>query len=129
MHRWSQRPGSRIIVGMVFALSVVVQLIPEAASAVPSFQAAYVRLDRMKVNTATGALVCAKPATALTEATVVIQFPSTYTLNTTAANWTVTTTNLPTGATAWPGINTATSADNSTKKVTFPSTDLTVATL
>jgi hypothetical protein len=127
MQRWNQRPSSRVIVAMVVLLGLVAQLTPLGAHAA-NFQQAYMRLDRMKISTATGGLVCARPATVATEAQVVVTFPSTYTLNTTAANWTVTTTNLPTGTTAWPGINTATSADNSLKTATFPSTDLTVGT-
>jgi len=107
-------------------LSVVGQLLP--ATAEGAFQQAFVRLDRMKVNTATGGMVCATPATVGTEAKVIVTFPSTYTLNTTAANWTVTTTNIPATATAWPGITTASNADNGTKAATFPSSDLTVGT-
>jgi hypothetical protein len=48
-------------------------------------------------------------------------------VNGTASNWTVTTTSLPTGATAWPGIGTATAVSSQT--VTFPSTDLSTSTL
>jgi hypothetical protein len=103
--------------------------VPTGAHA--GFQQAYVRLDRMKANTATGGLVCAKPNTVGTEAKVLVTFPSTYTLNTTAANWTVSAgaTEIPAGSTAWPTIATASSADNTTKVVTFAGGDLTVGTL
>jgi hypothetical protein len=91
-----------------------------------------IRLDRMKVNTATGATVCFQQSTAnvaSTEAKVVITVPSTYTLNSTASNYTVTTTNLPDAGgltgTAWPGIGTATSVSNAAHTITFPSNDLT----
>jgi hypothetical protein len=47
-------------------------------------------------------------------------------VNATAANWTVTTTNLDAGQVAWPGIGTATNVTG--KAVTFPSTDLTSTT-
>lgn len=89
----------------------------------------FVRFDRMKVSTATTGTVCAKPATVATEASVLVTFPSSYTVSTTTGNWTVNTTNLawPTGGTAWPGIGTATAAAG--QNVTFPSTDLTVGTL
>jgi hypothetical protein len=100
------------------------------ASAAP-FTVAFVRLDRLTATTATGGRVCAKPATAATEASVKVTFPTTsgtdYIVNGTAANWTVDTSNLDTGQTAWPGISTATNVTG--KVVTFPSTDLTVGTL
>ncbi len=89
----------------------------------------FVRFDRMKVSTATTGTVCAKAATAATEADVQVDFPASYTVSTTVGNWTVDTTNLawPSGASAWPGINTATAAVSQT--VTFPSGDLVVGTL
>lgn len=88
---------------------------------------ALVRLDRLKASTTTGGTVCAKPTTVGTEATVKVSFPSGFTVNGTAGNWTTTTTNLPLGATAWPGIGTASLV--ATQDVTFPSGDLTVGTL
>lgn len=113
----------RIVGAAVLLLVVCFNFVPLSAKA--GFQEAFLRLDRMKISTATGGLVCAQASLAgPTEAKVVVTFPSTYTLNTTAANWTVTTTNLPSGASAWPGIATATNADNSAKTVTFPSNDL-----
>ncbi len=130
MHRWSRRLPIRMIAAVGLVLSVVVPFVPAGAQA--GFQSAYVRLDRMKASTATGGLVCAQPSTAstsLTEAKVVVTFPLGFTLNTTAANWTVTTTNLPSGATAWPSIATATAADNSARTATFPSGDLSAGTL
>lgn len=90
------------------------------------FTKAFVRLDRMKAATATGGRVCAQPATVGTEVDVQVVFPTGFTVNATAANWTVTTTGLDTGQTAWPGIGTASAVSGQT--VTFPSTDLTVGT-
>jgi len=83
----------------------------------------------MKINTATGGTVCAQPASAATEGKVLVTFPSTYTVNTTAANWTVNTSPIPAGSTIWPGITTATSATSPANVVTFGSGDLTVGTL
>lgn len=91
------------------------------------FTEAYLRLDRMKASTTTGGTVCAKPAVTGTEADVQVVFPTGFTVNTTAANWTVTTTNLPSGASAWVGIGTATAVSSQT--VTFASGDLVVGTL
>ncbi|NTW46474.1 MAG: hypothetical protein HGB18_05555, partial [Candidatus Moranbacteria bacterium] len=90
-------------------------------------QQAMVRLDRLAASTATGGTVCAKPASTATEATVKVTFPTGFTVGTTASNWTVTTTNLPNGATAWPSIATATTVSG--QDVTFPSGDLTAGTL
>lgn len=92
-----------------------------------NFQQIYVRLDRLKASTTTGGTVCAQPQTAGTEADVQVTFPTGFTVDTTASNWTVTTTNLPSGATAWVSINTASAVSGQT--VTFPSGDLVVGTL
>jgi len=88
----------------------------------------FVRFDHMQTSTATTGTVCAKAASTATEASVVVAFPTGYTLGI-AATFTVGTTNTawPTGGTAWPSIATATSV--SSQNVTFPSGDLTVGTL
>lgn len=132
MQRWNSSLASRIIPIVALVLSVSVQFVPAQADAA-AFTQAYLRLDRMKANVATGGTVCAKPATTATEAKVVVVFPSTYTVNTTAANWVVNSNNLPAGSTFWigmtTGVTTATSAASPSNVVTFPSGDLTVATL
>ncbi|MEK7549974.1 MAG: hypothetical protein AAB519_03265 [Patescibacteria group bacterium] len=92
-----------------------------------NFEQTYIRLDRLKASTTTGGTVCAQADTAATEADVQVTFPSGFTVNSTAGNWTVTTTNLPSGATAWPSIATATAVSG--QVVTFPSGDLVVSTL
>lgn len=87
-----------------------------------------VRFDRMAVSTPTTGTICAKPSTALVEASVVVTFPTGYTLGA-AGTFTTSVTNLawPTGGTAWLGIGTATNVTG--QVVTFPSTDLVVGTL
>lgn len=119
----------RISVGNI-ALLLILLIAPfifaDSAEAGSLTQTA-VRLDRLIASTATGGTVCAKPATTGTETTVKVTFPTGFTVNTTASNWTVTTTSLPFGGTAWPGIGTASSVSG--QDVTFPSTDLTVGTL
>ncbi len=127
MQRWNRQSFSRVIPVIALLLGTVQILIPSGAEAV-GFQQAYIRLDRMKAATTTGGTVCATPASTATEGKVVVTFPSTYTVNTTAANWTVTTTNLPAGTTAWVGIATATTATSPANVVTFGSGDLTVGT-
>lgn len=127
--RWTLQPRSRIFAVVILALGMIIQFAPEVALATTGFQQSYIRLDRMKISTATGGTICAQPNTVATEGKVVVNFPSTYSVNTTAANWTVTTTNLPAGSTAWPSIATATSATSPANVVTFPSGDLTVGTM
>lgn len=118
--------------------------VAHAANA-PQFTETFVRLDRHKALTQTGVMVCAKPSaasTAGTEVDVKLTLPTLFgagtdfVVNATAANWTVDVLNLPTepgstgpavGATAWPGIGTATNVTGHT--VTFPSGDLAAATL
>lgn len=106
----------------------------EKAKASANFQQVYVRPDRLKEAQTTGGLVCAKPATTQSVADVQVTFPTTaspdYVVNGTAGNWTVNTSNLPSGATAWPNIATATAVSG--KTVTFdvnPDVSLTAGTL
>lgn len=121
---------SPLVLAIIFSVSLVAALsaVLNHASAA-SLTQTFVRFDRMKISTATTGTVCAKAATTATEASVQVTFPTGYTVSTTVGNWTVSTTNLawPTGASAWPGIGTATAAAG--QVVTFPSTDLTVGTL
>ncbi len=120
---------------LVVAISaaLVAQLVAPVgvAMAAPQFDQAYLRLDRHKALTTTGGTICAEPTTTATEVDFSITFPTQagtdFTVNSTAANWTVTTTDLPAGSTAWIGIGTATNVTG--KTVTFPSGDLTVGTL
>lgn len=124
----------KLLIKKVIASGLIVSLIlvmlsqlafPVKAQAI--FQQAYLRLDRMKASTTTGGTVCAKPNTTGTEADVQVAFPTGFTVNTTFGNWTVTTTNLPSGASAWVGIGTATAVSSQT--VTFASGELVVGTL
>lgn len=86
----------------------------------------YLMLDRMKINTASGGSVCFNPTT--NETTVrqmSISFAdgsgtggaASFAVNSTAANWTWDTTNIPPGTTAFPG--TSTTSTVSTGTVTF----------
>lgn len=119
--------------GAVIALllELFVPMFTSVAQAAPPFSAAYLRLDRLAASTATGGTICAQPATTATEAAFEITFPTQtptdFSVNSTASNWTVSTTNLPAGSTAWPSIATASAVSGHT--VTFPSGDLTVGTL
>ncbi len=90
----------------------------------------YLRLDRVKINTATGGSVCFNPtANETTVRQLQITFPVSGTpgtadtthfgVNQTAANWTWDTTaaNIPVGTSAFPGIATTSTVSNGT--VTF----------
>jgi len=101
-----------------------------------AYTLAFVRFDRQYANAVLAGVVCLKPSAASQSDTkVIVGFPSTFVLDTTAANWTVDTTaaNLPntnTGdsftASAWPGISAKpTLVDNATKAAIFTSTQLT----
>lgn len=112
-----------VFIFLLFATFVTV--FPKQASAAQLSQA-FVRLDRMTASTATGGTVCLKMATvAGTDAKVKVTFPAGFTVSGTAGNWTVTTTNLPAGASAMPGVATATVV--ATQTVTFPVTDISSA--
>ena len=105
--------------------SVIVALGSTASAA--SLSQVMVRFDRMKAATATTGTVCAKSGSTGQTSTIVT-FPAGYTVAA-AANWTVNTSNLawPSGATAWPGIGTATNVTG--QAVTFPTTTFTAGTL
>jgi hypothetical protein len=118
------------IIAMVMELTAPIVLTQVALASPPQFSQAYLRLDRHKALSPTGGTICATPSTLGTEADFEITFPTQtgtdFVVDSTPANWTVTTTNLPAGATAWIGIGTATAVTG--KTVTFPSGDLTVGT-
>lgn len=110
----------------LFLLLAIVAFSTEQAEAA-SLTLASVRLDRLADGATTGGMVCAKSATASVETTVKVTFPTGFTVNSTASNWTVTTTNIPADATAWIGIGTASLVSG--QNVTFPSGDMVVGTL
>ena len=125
MQRHNRLIGSVTLLMFVFSLAVPMLFVNKAQAA--SLQQAWVRFDRMKASTATTGLICAKTAvTDVTESNVVVTFPTGFTLGL-AATFTVDTSNLPSGATGWLGIGTAT--DVTGQVVTFPSSNLTANTL
>lgn len=104
-------------VAILFALVAPLFLIERVKAA--NFQQVMVRPDRLSASTATTGLICAKPqTTSSVNVDVQIAFPTGFTVSGTAGNWTVTTTNLPSGASAWPGITAATPTISS-QTVTF----------
>lgn len=121
------RPISFLNLVALVAVGILPVIFAAHTAQAGNLEQVYIRLDRLKASTATGGTVCAQADTVATEADVQIVFPTGFTVNSTASNWTVTTTNLPSGASAWPGIGTASAVSGQT--VTFPSSDLTVSTL
>lgn len=116
---------------LILVLLYPVLMSPKSANA--SVTEAFVRFDRHSTGAAISGTACEKTGTSGNETGVVLVFPSGWTVSSTASNWTVSTSNLPvdpndgvTAATAWPGINTATSVNG--LSVVFPSTDLSTAT-
>lgn len=127
----------KIIKQKIFRLSVALTLLfgtlEPFAFPFPVFAAnatGYVRLDRVKLNTATGGSVCFNPtASETTVRQMAVTFPVSGTpgtadsthfgVNQTAANWTwdTTSTNLPNGTSAFPG--TATTSTVSNGVITF----------
>jgi hypothetical protein len=102
-----------LFVGLILGTHVI-----QAAA----FSQLSVKLDRLKISTQTGGTVCAMTTTSAVESSVEVVFPIGFSVNTTASNWTVDTSNLPSGTTAWPGIDAATSISGQTVK--FPSGNL-----
>lgn len=123
------RRSSYFVTALMVLMAVMLPVLSlvQKAQAAPLTQV-LVRFDRMMISTATTGTVCANAPTTAVEADVQVIFPTGYTLGA-AGTFTVSTTNLawPTGAAAWPGINTATNVTGQT--VTFPSSDLVVGTL
>lgn len=126
--RESLKKTSFYSLSAVFALSISLLAFGAGTANAAQLSQSVVRFDRIKISEQTTGTVCAEPATANTEASVQVVFPTGYTLGV-AGTFTVNTTNLawPTGGTAWPGIGTASNVASQT--VTFPSNDLTVGTL
>ena len=120
-------------------LLLVLLVVPVAASllqAKPVFAAAagntYMRCDRMKAATAPGSclVVFTTSSTSFTEASIKItldaEWVSATNFSTTASNYTVSTSGLPAGVTAMPGIATAELVSGNT--IRFPITALTNST-
>jgi hypothetical protein len=112
-------------------------LLPTANAATLTY--GEVRLNRLNASQATAGTVCAKTNAAVqTEAAVVVEFPTAFTVTNTPGNWAVNTTstgwpadpvNDSTAAQAWPGITAPSNANQfSGKKVQFTSTNLTAST-
>lgn len=111
---------------MLIIVGVMSPVLNPGRAQAGSFTSTMLRLDRMKASTATTGLVCATTsADATTEADVQVTYPVGFVLGA-FGTFTVATTNIPSGATAWPGIATATNVTG--QIVTFPSGALAAST-
>jgi hypothetical protein len=99
-----------------------------ASSAYTGFTSAYLRLDNPTANAPLSGTVCAQPFTSGTEAKVVLTFPDSFSVSANTSNWSTNVSDIPSGATVWPGIG-ATASSVSGNAVTFVSGDLVVGTL
>lgn len=115
--------GKKFIFFLFFFLFI--SLIPDKIEAASS---TYLKLDRSKISSDLSGTLCHQPSSADsgTEGKVSISFPSDFTINTSAANWTTNSNNLPSGASAWPQIGSS-ALTISSNTVSFTSGDLTSA--
>lgn len=122
----------RVSIGNIALLLIVLiaPLLFAYSAEAASLQQGMVRLDRLATGATTGGTVCAKTAVTpdATETDVVVTFPTGFTVNATAANWTTTVSNLPSGASAW-NITSSVASGVSGQAVTFLSPNLTANTL
>lgn len=81
------------------------------------------RLNSLKSNSALSGLVCATPTSSATEAKVAVTFPDDFTLS--SSGWSTSTTDIPSGTTAWPGIS---FNSRSSTTATFDSNNLNAGT-
>ena len=86
-----------------------------------------IRPDRLQAATHPGrVLVTATTDESVLEDQLKVVAGNAWSLDNSVSNFTVSTLNLPSGVTAWPGINTATSLSG--KEITFPSANLAAGT-
>jgi len=115
---------------VLLLLATIAFLYKPAPGFASSFASAYMRLDSQKVSAPLSGTICTQPSSAGagTENSVIITFPSNFTVSQTASNWTTSVTNLPSGSTIWPGVGLPTTSVSG-QSVTFSSSDLTADTL
>lgn len=117
------RRSALFLVALVI-LATIYSLLPKEAYS--GDLGTLVRLDVLKISSSTGGTICATPESSGTESSIQIIFPTGMNVNSNSSNWTVTTSDLPSGATAMPGVTTATNVSG--QIVTFPISDLSTGT-
>lgn len=125
IHSAKQKTAVLVVFCLLLVIALPIIFVEKIDAA--NLTQAYVRLDRLADGATTGGMICAKATTTDVETMVKVTFPTGFATVDTPANWTVTTTNIPTDATAWIGIGTSTTATG--QDVTFPSGDMVVGTL
>nr|MBP9819517.1 hypothetical protein [Candidatus Woesebacteria bacterium] len=111
---------------VVFVIGVSFSLFARQTTAA-EFSSVLVRPDRTKAGTSPGSiLIQARVGESVTEDGLRLTLGSAWSGSGTAGTYTVSTSSLPSGVTAWPGISTATNVSG--QQITFPSNDLTSGT-
>ncbi len=127
----SKKILSRLLLVVILLQSLFIIFVPSQASAAAAGNS-YIRCDRMKAATAPGTclVVFTTSAVAFTEASIKLtldaEWVSATHFSTTAGNYTVSTSGLPGGVTAMPGVSTADNVTGNT--IRFPVTALTNST-
>ncbi len=130
---WNRETITRIVLSFLLLIGLVEPFIAPSKAQAAEAYVMYVP-DRMTAaSDPTGSICINRNSTMGTgTSSVTITFPSSYTIDTTLANWALntTSTNIPGGTTQWPTTTSgnATAASNSTKAVTWTTGDLTSAT-
>lgn len=123
---FTKKPISIALIAALLLNTIGFLLLPAHAQAAQSAGASYMRCDRMKASTAPGSclVVFTTSSTTFTETlfkvTLDTEWVSATNFSTTAGNYTVSTSGLPAGVTAMPGISTATNVTGNT--ISFPVT-------
>lgn len=115
----------RFYFGLLVALISLISLpIIYSKTWAENFSNTSILLLRNAPSTPTTALICITTPSSDNgiEDNVKITFPTSFTVSTNTANWTINTSNLPQDSTPWPGIGTASNVSG--KTVTFPSSNL-----
>lgn len=120
----------KIFLFLLVSLILNLKSAPLAPAYASNFTTSYLRLSTQQANSPLSGTVCTQPSSPGVgiENSIEVIFPSDFTVSTNIANWTTSTTNLPNGATVWPGISANANAVSG-KTVSFSSSDLTANVL
>lgn len=112
-----------LFIASCFLFSLALMIYNPQNAVAAAFDSASVRPGTHSINSSPlPILITVKTSSAATEDSFKVSIPSEYTKSATAANYTVSTSLLPSGVSAWPGISTATGVAGN--DVTFPSGNL-----
>lgn len=111
---------------LILALALIVCAFADRVHAA-NLSTASIRMDRQAVSVNPGnILITARTGENVTENGVQVVAGSSWAISGLASTFTVSTANLPSGVTAWPGIGTASNVSGNT--ISFPSSDISAGT-